>query len=479
MEEERVVLETLFERNEIEFLYNGQVALGRWDCARVGLGQGLYLAVRITGRYPAIPAEVELSGPISSSILRELCGIGTTVAIRAAEANEVAVYSIYDAIRHQLNGQDTDDCAGSVQREICLSDVIDCFQYSMSSPIKHLAPKGLSLRFLLRFSKQSGITGFDKWSTAKTSECTGSVCGRLVATVTKERECTYVDLPAPMILDTEVQQATCFVSHAWKCPFASLVTALYGHQMGSESAWELVDGHVSIDRMISTLDTCLLKPEVKENYYWIDIFCKNQHIVESDETADELKRTVSSVAEIVLILNPLRDPIMLSRVWCLFEMFEALVCKVKITGLVSISCMLDLNNIIMKDRSLGAAVFHNKGKVPFQATKRERKGVESASSVAFTGCLKRVLDACDSAREEAVKNIDIQTAQATLQSDRSIILSKIESNLGIINMNLSVRQVADKCIRHWQAAALDSWAKSRKSGRWEAAATAIRRNTTS
>lgn len=472
--EERTVLESLFSSDEVKFSLVAQreeCPEDAWDVTCIYIqDEDVTIKMSIDEAYPLSPVSISLSGDVTSTTVKDLLDIGAEVAARQAGLNEVAVYAVFSSVKEHLY------CSKYPLMAPPLSSGFseDSVQLSSERP----RPVGVSLKFLLRFAMQSLITGFDKYTKADSAEATGSVCARLVVEVTRARKCSYVDLGGPMISASDVGEATFFVSHAWRCPFASLVTSLFGHQLGSNAMWALVDGHVDAERMLARLEEHLSQG-ITENYYWVDIFCKNQHKIQSDDTADELQRTVACIQSVLLVLNPLNDPVLLSRVWCLFEMCEAMKSEVDIAGVASIGCMLELNDIIMRERSTNATTFHHRGKTSGQSrTKKSfplRMMFEEAEVGAdFTGSLRRVLQACYVVRQNSVKNIDIQTAQATVADDRAVILTKIEATVGISTMNSTARQLAEDCIRHCQAGALDAWARSRKSGRWEAAAVALR-----
>eukprot|EP01050_Picozoa_sp_SAG11_P006378 SAG11_NODE_491_length_8977_cov_7.387249_9_plen_266_part_00 len=73
------------------------------------------------------------------------------------------------------------------------------------------------------------------------------------------------------------------------------------------------------------------------DFFWIDIFCKNQWKVNSSGTALELQRCVRAAVkpntnqpQVLVLLHPWPDPIALTRMWCLFEIMHALNADARI-----------------------------------------------------------------------------------------------------------------------------------------------------
>ena len=69
-------------------------------------------------------------------------------------------------------------------------------------------------------------------------------------------------------------------------------------------------------------------------FFWIDIFCKNQRVVNSADTALELQRCVKAACKlsthkphVLFLVHPWPEPVALGRIWCLFELMHALLCN--------------------------------------------------------------------------------------------------------------------------------------------------------
>ena len=61
--------------------------------------------------------------------------------------------------------------------------------------------------------------------------------------------------------------------------------------------------------------------------YWIDILCKNQFIVNSEDTAEELSKCVRDCGQTALACIPWEKPECLKRVWCQFEIHHTYLAK--------------------------------------------------------------------------------------------------------------------------------------------------------
>ncbi len=95
---------------------------------------------------------------------------------------------------------------------------------------------------------------------------TGEVCQEIVRGLTKRERCSYVQLPqrSPQAAfnsgHVHLGKATVFVSHAWQATFTDLVAALLDY----------ADRH-----------------PCKQVFFWIDIFCINQHLVGEKQSLAE------------------------------------------------------------------------------------------------------------------------------------------------------------------------------------------------
>ena len=102
-----------------------------------------------------------------------------------------------------------------------------------------------------------------------------------------------------------VATATVFVSHAWQYQFHEVVvTAMRQHA-----------------------------DEYANTYFWFDLFTNNQHDV-ADKSFEwfctAFQDMIRSIGSTLLILSPWHDPVLLRRVWCLLEVYNALETSAKL-----------------------------------------------------------------------------------------------------------------------------------------------------
>lgn len=139
-------------------------------------------------------------------------------------------------------------------------------------------------------------------------------------------------------------------------------------------------------------------------FIWICCLCINQHRVKEAAAAEEnvafddfrreFSDRVRGIGHVVALLSPWNDPLYLSRVWCVFEFFEAIVSPgVKLDLVLSKSDSLDL-------------------KVAVDTAQGDMKGVWHTLS-----------------------SLDIGKAQASVEADRCNILRLVEEGPGLSRVN--------------------------------------------
>eukprot|EP00808_Paulinella_micropora_P012425 g50210.t1 len=128
------------------------------------------------------------------------------------------------------------------------------------------------------------------------------VVRELVKPATANQKCSYVELLARSQDPQErasVATATVFLSHAWKYSFKNVVEAITAH-------WP---------------DKGDLR---SRTFLWFDIFTVNQHEtakVDQNFWFNAFRENVKDIGHTVLILSPWRNPLPLTRSWCLWEIF--------------------------------------------------------------------------------------------------------------------------------------------------------------
>jgi hypothetical protein len=99
-----------------------------------------------------------------------------------------------------------------------------------------------------------------------------------------------------------------FLSHAWLMPFRQLVDI----------------ATVGPGTKLSPGYNTVLSPDKMSCYFWIDVFCKNQHV--PAPAMEEFHAAIASPGTVLIAMWPSK-PIALSRIWCLFEMYTAIAIQ--------------------------------------------------------------------------------------------------------------------------------------------------------
>mmetsp|Transcript_3070 Transcript_3070/g.4260 ORF Transcript_3070/g.4260 Transcript_3070/m.4260 type:complete len:372 (+) Transcript_3070:1-1116(+) len=68
------------------------------------------------------------------------------------------------------------------------------------------------------------------------------------------------------------------------------------------------------------------------SFFWIDVFCKNQHI--PAPAMEEFHKALKAPGKAVIALHP-KEPVAFQRIWCLFEIWTAIVNDVTIIPTMS------------------------------------------------------------------------------------------------------------------------------------------------
>jgi hypothetical protein len=141
--------------------------------------------------------------------------------------------------------------------------------------------------------------------------------------------------------------------------------------------------------------------------FWIDIFCKNQHVVNSGDTAVELAACVKHCGRTVLACSPWHDPTCLRRIWCQFEVHHTYLA----------ATTLDVRYPDAEKKAMDAHMY-------------------SWSSVfkwMGLGCWRAHNGAAKSGSQllgEAIASLKVTNARATVASDRATILLQIAAEFG-------------------------------------------------
>jgi len=165
-----------------------------------------------------------------------------------------------------------------------------------------------------------------------------------------------------------VGRSTVMVSHSWSNSFQSLVATL--------------------------LSQATRHGEAADTYYFIDIFCMNQHALAGAGTSAttvgkglllELKQAVSFPGRMVMIAEPWHAPEPLTRCWCLYELYLASATDAKVEMAFSGPSELEVSKELMGNLDLAGDI---------------------------------------------LQRLDVREARATVERDRRMILDTIQAEIG-------------------------------------------------
>ena len=135
---------------------------------------------------------------------------------------------------------------------------------------------------------------------------TTDICNIFLIPLTIDSKVSYCE-QFKTIFPNEIKKANCFVSHAWKYNFLEVFDTLCHH-------------------FKNDLNTVV----------WFDLFTNSQHNTDAkdfDWWQNVFKEAIGEFNHTVLILQPLNDPVVLTRGWCLYEIYFCTIeknCKFKV-----------------------------------------------------------------------------------------------------------------------------------------------------
>ncbi|EGD76484.1 tetratricopeptide TPR_2 repeat protein [Salpingoeca rosetta] len=137
-----------------------------------------------------------------------------------------------------------------------------------------------------------------------TEMTTEDACKQLVVPRTRQDNCAYVDLLRKQSSHEHVNKATVFVSHAWRYKIADVLNVLL--EFAEEQRASKEDG--------------------QPVFFWFDLFMNNQNANVTANLPQEwwsttFKESIANIGRVLLVLMPWRDPVPLTRAWCLWEIF--------------------------------------------------------------------------------------------------------------------------------------------------------------
>ena len=163
---------------------------------------------------------------------------------------------------------------------------------------------------------------------------TSQVCEEYLKPMTISKGMSYCDILLEEITatgdshsDITVAPATVFISHAWNSNFLEVVDAFINHLTSNGQS----------DAVI-----------------WFDLFSNNQHqtsIRPFEWWCNTFQSAIRDFGHTILVLTPWRDPVPLTRAWCLWEIYSSVVMKSKLDIAIVASQQEDFINALTEDFS--------------------------------------------------------------------------------------------------------------------------------
>ncbi|EGD82186.1 mbre TPR repeat protein [Salpingoeca rosetta] len=223
-----------------------------------------------------------------------------------------------------------------------------------------------------------------------TEMTTEDACKQFVVPRTQQDNCAYVDLLRKQSPE-RVGKATVFVSHAWRYKIADVLNVLL--EFAEEQARK--DGGQPV-------------------FFWFDLFMNNQNANVTANLPQEwwsttFKESIANIGRVLLVLMPWRDPVPLTRAWCLWEIF----CGISNEGT----------------------------EVNIRLPKAEEKALEQA-----------IRDDYEAVMDTLVR-VQAQRAEAFNSRDKDMIFEAIQNGVGFAALNQAVKdQLREWCLEKAVAA---------------------------
>ena len=156
----------------------------------------------------------------------------------------------------------------------------------------------------------------------------------------------------------------------------------------------------------------------KQTYIWICCLCINQHrvkeaeLIQFEDFTDIFQKRIVGIGHLLSLIMPWDDPLYTKRVWCIYELHAAIA--------------LEVENDDNEDEEFG----ERENEFKFDIIMPLEEANDFATSIS-RGNIQKLWD--------ALKNIKIENADATIEQDRRNIYQAIEAGTGFFNLKNAVR----------------------------------------
>jgi hypothetical protein len=224
-----------------------------------------------------------------------------------------------------------------------------------------------------------------------------------------------------------------FVSHAWFMPFLQLLDIVevamnqYYNPSGEKNLHEQRDDNFdTTDSNKFQQYNYFSKDQLDQScYFWIDIFCKNQHNPAPD--MEEFHQMIKACDKVIVCVESPERPISFQRIWCIYEIWMATFYNLDILPTMSST----VYNFI-SETSKG---LFNESRHLFKQRHLEID-VISPESIAKTEEFKQRFVS----QVRQMLNVDVANAKATFQADIDMILNLIKDKMSLEEFNRRIME---------------------------------------
>jgi hypothetical protein len=267
-------------------------------------------------------------------------------------------------------------------------------------------PVGVSLHFLKAMQRTLG-----------NDELRTEDVAAIITKATAESKLSTVEafMPGCMVEHTH------FVSHGWRELFSGLVSALEDFhkrtvRITTTTSTQSTGSAVVISIAKAKIDDSDKDP-ARVPYFWLDIFAKNQHTVNSAHTERELKEMVETGSVFVPVFEQWPAPGVLSRSWCLFEFYHA----------IKLGKPFDPAVVASASNAIDAGFLKTEGREDVSST----HSFSNDTWEAWAPSPDQLL---------LIENVDLSKAEARFSADKERIDRSVSEDVGFDEMNRLVRE---------------------------------------